>query len=116
MNKKLLLLFLLALTLIIPAYSQDNDTSDTDTDWKNWDNPADNNWDNSGANLLDIKIKGTPTIDINYGSSKMNLKSISDKFAKPGMLELRLGYTTDKSYNGSDYVSEIGRASCRERV
>jgi hypothetical protein len=104
MNKKLLLLFLLVITLVIPAYSQDNDTSDTDTDWKNWDNPSDNNWDNIGANLWDIKIKGAPTIVLNYGTTKMNLKSITDKFVNPGMIELKLGYTTDKFYNGSDYI------------
>ena len=104
MNKKLLLLFLLFITLIIPAYSQDNDTSDTDTDWKNWDNPADNNWENTGANLFDLNIKGKPTIELNYGVSKMNLKSINDKFASPGMLELKLGSTNDNSINGSDIV------------
>jgi hypothetical protein len=106
MNKKLLLLFLLVITLIIPAYSQDNDTLDTDTDWKNWDNPADNNWENAGANFLDIKLKGAPAIELNYGVSKMNLKNINDKFASPGMLELKLGSIIDKSYNGSDIVTK----------
>jgi hypothetical protein len=106
MNTRLLLLFLLVLTLIIPAYSQEKDTSDTNTDLENLDNITDNNWDKIESHMFDFKIKGAPTIDINYGSSRMNLKSISDKFAKPGMLELRLGYTTDKSYNGSDYVSK----------
>ena len=104
MNKKLLLLFLLSLALIAPAYCQDNDSSNTNTDWENWDKNNDVNWDNIGSHMFDFKIKGAPTIDFNYGSSIMNLKSISDKFAKPGMLELKLGYTNDKSFNGSDYV------------
>lgn len=104
MNKKLLLLFLLVLTLIIPAYSQEKDTSDTNTDWENWDKNTENNWDNIGSHMFDFKIKGAPTIELNYGGSKINLKTITNKFANPGMLELRLGYTTDKSYNGSDYV------------
>src|ERR1035437_1157903 len=106
MNKKLLLLFLLVLALIIPAYSQENDTSYTNTDWENGDNNADNNWDKIGSHMFDFKIKGAPTIELNYGGSKMNLKSINNNFAKPGMLELRLGYTSDKSYSGSDYVSK----------
>jgi len=116
MNKKLLLLFLLSFVLILPAYSQNadssyigpsySDTSGTDTDWKEWDNPADNDWGNVGANIFDIKIEGAPTIEINYGGSRMNLKSINDKFAKPGLVELRLGYTTEKSFNSSDYVSQ----------
>jgi hypothetical protein len=106
MNTRLLLLFLLALTLIISAYSQEKDTSDTNTDLENLDNITDNNWDKIESHMFDFKIKGAPTIDINYGSSRMNLKSISDKFAKPGMLELRLGYTSEKSFNGSDYVTE----------
>ena len=104
MNKKLLLLFLLSLSFIIPAYCQDIDSSNTDTDWENWDKNNDNKWDNIGSHMFDFKLKGAPTIELNYGSSKMNLKSIGNKFAKPGMLELRLGYTTDKSYEGSDYV------------
>jgi hypothetical protein len=106
MNKNLLLIFLLSFVLIIPVYSQDADTSDTDTDWKNWDNPVDNNWDNYGANIWDIKIKGSPTIELNYGFTRMGLKSISDKFASPGMLELKLGSATDKSYNGSDDITK----------
>jgi len=56
--------------------------------------------------MFDFKIKGAPTIELNYGGSQMHLKSITNKFAKPGLLELKLGYTTDKSYNGSDYVSK----------
>ena len=106
MNTRLLLLFLLALTLIIPAYSQEKDTSDTNTDWENWDKNTDNKWDNIGSHMFDFRIKGAPTIELNYGGSKMNLKTITNKFANPGMIELRLGYTTDKSYNGSDYVSK----------
>ena len=106
MNNKLLLLFLLVLALIIPVYSQEKDTSDTITDWENWDNNADNKWDNIESHMFDFKIKGAPTIEFNYGGSQMHLKSINNKFTKPGMLELKLGYTTDKSYNGSDYVSK----------
>jgi hypothetical protein len=106
MNKKLLLLFLLALVLIIPAYSQEKDTSDNNTDWENWDKNTDNKWDKIGSHIFDFKIKGAPSIELNYGGSKMNLKSITDKFAKPGMLELKLGYTSEKSYDGSDYISK----------
>ena len=104
MNKKLLLLFLLTLALIIPAYSQEEDTTSTDTDWENWDKNKDNDWDKIESHMFDFKIKGAPTIELNYGGSTMNLKSISNKFTKPGLLELKLGYTTDKSYNGSDYI------------
>lgn len=111
MNKKLLLLFLLTLALVIPAYSQDAgtsvaDTSSTETDWKDWDSHHDKDWDKVTDDLFDIKIKGAPTINLDYGGSRMNLKSIHDKFAKPGMIELKLGYTSEKSYNGSDYVTK----------
>jgi len=106
MNKNLLLLFLFSFVLIIPVYAQDADTSNTDTDWKNWDNPVDNNWDNEGANIFDLKIKGSPAIELNYGVTRMGLHSISDKFASPGMLELKLGSTTNRSYNGSDDITK----------
>lgn len=106
MNNKLLLLFLLVLALMIPVYSQEKDTSDTNSGWENWDNNSDSKWDKIESDMFDFKIKGAPTIQLNYGGSQMHLKSINDKFTKPGMLELKLGYTTDKSYNGSDYVSK----------
>jgi hypothetical protein len=114
MNKKILLVFLFSLILAIPAYSQEKDTTVADSTWDNWDNNAedkwdskwDDKWDKIGSHMFDFRIKGAPTIQFNYGASKMNLKSISDKFTKPGLLELKLGYTTDKSYNGSDYVTK----------
>jgi len=105
MNKKLLLLALLIIVLIIPLYSQDKDTSETDNGWENWDKKTEDDWDKIGSHMFDFKIKGAPTIELNYGDSKMNLKGISNKFSKPGMLELRIGYTTEKSFNGSDYIS-----------
>jgi hypothetical protein len=111
MNKKLLFLLLLSLGLIVRTYAQNaepssTDTSGTDTEWKDWDNNQDKDWDHVSANLFDFKIKGAPTINLDYGGARMNLKSIHDKFAKPGMLELKLGYTSEKSYNGSDYVKK----------
>jgi hypothetical protein len=110
MYKNLLLIFLLALALIIPVYSQDEsstaDSSASDSTWANWDKNDNNQWDKIGSHMFDFKIKGAPTLELNYGGSKMNLKSISDKFANPGMIELKLGYTTDKSYKGSDYVTK----------
>jgi hypothetical protein len=105
MNKNLLMTFLLALALIIPVYSQERDTTESDSTWSNWDNNGDSKWDKIGSHMFDFKIKGAPTIELNYGNSKMNLKSISSKFAYPGLLELKLGYTTDKSYKGSDYIT-----------
>lgn len=115
MNKNLLLLVILSSVFIFPAFAQDNDstytppaysdTAGSGTGWKDWDNPSDNDWGNVGANLFNIKIEGAPTIVFNYGVSKMNLKSITDKFAKPGLFEIKLGYTTEKSFNGSDLVS-----------
>ena len=115
MNKNLLLTILLSATLLIPLYSQERDTTNTDsTDTysnEGWESREDNggaekvdNWDNIGSHMFDIKIKGAPTININYGSGKMNLKSINQNFAKPGMVELKLGYTTEKTYGESDYI------------
>jgi len=115
MNKKLLLIFLLSLFLMIPAYAQEKDTTNTDstkTDaeegWESVDNNSGagevNKWDDIGSHIFDFKIKGAPTISFSYGTYQMTLKSISQSFNKPGMLELKLGYTTEKSYYGSDDV------------
>jgi opacity protein-like surface antigen len=110
MNKNLLIISLLALALIIPVYSQDvsspADSTESDSTWANWDKNEDSQWDKIGSHMFDFKIKGAPTIELNYGGSKMRLKSISDKFANPGIIELKLGYTSDKSYKGSDYVTK----------
>jgi len=115
MNKKLLLTFLLSLVLLIPVYSQGKDTTNTDstkTDTEEGWECEDNNhcagnadkWDDIGSHMFDLKLKGVPTISFVYGDSKMNLKSINQKFSKPGMLELKLGYTTEKSYDGYDNI------------
>jgi hypothetical protein len=110
MNKNLLLTLLLILAFIIPVYSQEEsssaDSTVSDSTWANWDKNENSQWDKIGSHMFDFKIKGAPTIELNYGGSKMHLKSISDKFADPGLIELKLGYTTDKSYKGSDYVTK----------
>ena len=102
----------MSLFLLAPVYSQEKDTTNTDTTKTGTDEGWDNQdgaekvdkWDNIGSHMFDFKIKGAPTISLTYGVSKMNLKSINQNFAQPGMLELKLGYTTDKSYEGSDDI------------
>jgi hypothetical protein len=104
MNKNLILTSLLALILVFPVFSQEKDTTETDSTWANWDNNAESKWDKIGSHMFDFKIKGAPTIELNYGNSKIKLKDMRDKFANPGMIELKLGYTTDKTYKGSDNI------------
>ncbi len=113
MNNKLLLTFLLSLFLLVPVFSQDKDstytdTTKTDTD-EEWESAGSGHeysdkWDDIGSHMFDFKIKGVPTISLNFGASKMKLKSIGQNFTDPGMLELKLGYTTEKSFAGSDDV------------
>jgi hypothetical protein len=118
MNTKLLIIFLLSIVFLVPVYSQEKDTTsankdtvstDTNEEWEtgdyNWGDLKDNQWDKIGSHIFDFKLKGAPAIEFYYGASKMNLKTISEKFVQPGMLELKIGYTKDRTTDASDYIS-----------
>lgn len=121
MRKKLIFFILFLSALFIPVYSQDadslmedeyEDTTDAD-DWE-WEDSEDDedtmeswkdwNWEWDWDDFDKKDFFKSPTITLNYGLSKMNLEGFSSSLADPGLLELKLGYTSDKVYGPADIV------------
>ncbi len=50
------------------------------------------------------EFRGNPTLSLSYGISKISMKDFGSTFAKPGMMELKLGYTHQNSSWNSDNI------------
>ncbi len=94
------LLFILALSLFSFAYlfAQDEDTTGSDNGW----------WNHHHRFRFHCFEKdftgGRPTLSFDYGISNISLKDFNESFAKPGMLELKLGYTHQSSDDVVGYI------------
>ncbi|NWF51270.1 MAG: hypothetical protein HXY49_12100 [Ignavibacteriaceae bacterium] len=100
---KLLTTSLLALMLLFPQLSfaqEEKDSSKSKDEWEwDWDE-----WDEFELKMdqFDFNLKGSPTIGVNYGISKITLDNLNSSLTKPGLLELKLGYTTERMYRNSE--------------
>jgi hypothetical protein len=102
MKIKYLLAVLLIIFLSVPALPQE-DTDEADTtgsgwdwgDWKDWHHDID---------VLKVDLHGSPTVDLRYGLSNMDLDKFTGKFADPNLLEVRLGYTDEKDYKWEENI------------
>ncbi|MEW6196443.1 MAG: hypothetical protein AB1521_14935 [Bacteroidota bacterium] len=85
---QLLLLFSFMITL--PAFAQnEDDENDEDDEWDsgwNWDWDWDNDW-------WDWQ-HGKPLIELNYGLGEPGHDKLTNKLAKVGLVELKLGYAS----------------------
>ncbi|MEW6005703.1 MAG: hypothetical protein AB1695_10370 [Stygiobacter sp.] len=124
MFKKIITSFLILLTSI-NLYSQEVDSTDSEDEffkekpkrhwWKNWDDDW-KMWE----------VKGVPFIEVNYGLGSLDQKNMNYDFAKVGLAELKLGYSSRKNFfeekvidfqnkyffisrNGSDLTSKISK-------
>ncbi len=101
MIKKILLSSLLIFFLVLSFNSiiLAQDTTDTDWDWDDWKDTTSwsdwNDWDFDIHFGWDFKH---PSITLNYGLSKVQRNDLSEKFAKPNLIEVKLGYTYQDSY------------------
>lgn len=111
LSKKIFLILLL--TFFSTIYSQEkSDSSSAEGKW----NPE---------NLFALNIRRSPTITINYGISSMGLKSFNSSFDDPNLIDVKLGYTTERpllkksniinyTYNSiflSKFSTSLGRTS-----
>lgn len=136
MKIKLLFVFLF-LSAGVFVFAQQKDTSkvsndttywDNDEEWQNWEKDWDKEWNNWEAEFGHFSFKGTPAISVNYGFPKMTMKGLSSTFAKPGNIEIRLGYASERTLRNHegllDYSnhffhvgninSDLGNASAKE--
>jgi len=93
MLKKLLLLSFIILLPFSASFAQDEDvTTDNKLYWE-WEKYF---WEKDTYKM--------PTISLNYGFSQMNLNGFSSPLADPNLVELKLGFTTEKDFDESENV------------
>jgi len=92
LNKKILFLFLICIVAAVNVLAQDNKDT-TITDNGGWGKHHRHHFK---FEFFKHEFEGSPTISLDYGFSKMNLKNLDEKFANPNLIELRLGYTNLK--------------------
>ena len=91
----ILLFTLITVDLFAQDSTETSDTWDWNWEWK-WEKNEFNEWLNFG--------KEDPTISISYGLAELEHKNISDEFGKAGIIELKLGYTNEKTPEDSGYI------------
>ena len=94
LSKKLLFSIMLSLTCLIYVYPQDEDTTEVDRD--TWTHHH-HHFNDFRFNMFNDEFNGNPTISANYGLSKTSIKDFNESFAKPNLVEVKLGYTHQKS-------------------
>jgi opacity protein-like surface antigen len=104
-SRKLLFSVLLSFISLIYVYPQDEDTTEVEDTAKveneTWPNHH-HHYDFT-YNMFN-EFSGNPTITANYGFSKTSLKDFNESFSKPNLVELKLGYTHQRSTNEEDNI------------
>lgn len=101
---KRILLYLIILFSTINLVAQEVDSTKNEEDdffndkhkkhwWKNWDD----DW-------LIWEFKGKPFMEVNYGLGSIDQKNMSYEFAKIGLVELKLGYSTRENFHEEKVV------------
>ena len=94
---KLFLSVMLSLVGFICLYPQVKDTTED----------KDDSWIYSYCNFSQFKysFSGSPTISANYGLSKTSVENFNESFAKPDLIELKLGYTHEqKNFKANNII------------
>ena len=90
------LLFLTVLSVQSFAHEKNNHKQCDST--KTWD------WEEFKAEFESWHKKGKPAISFDYGLSKMNLKGQNSSFAKPNLLELKIGHIRETPLDDSEEI------------
>ena len=89
-NKKILFIIILSLVSVAYNFAQEDDsTNNNENGWKHHHRFR--------FMMFHDEFKGKPTISLNYGLSKLSTKNFDENFAKPNLLELKLGYTHESN-------------------
>ena len=94
------LLFTIIICLVTFSYiipQENEDSTETSHSW--WKKHHKFKFD-----LFSNEFRGHPSISVNYGLSKMSLKDFNESFAKPNMLEVKLGYTRQKENSEEENI------------
>jgi len=99
--KKLLLTLMLSLISLIYVYPQDEDTTEVTND--KWEHHH-HKFHDFRFNVFNDEFNGTPTVSAYYGQSKTSIKDFNETFAKPSLVELKLGYTHQSSTSEEENI------------
>ena len=87
LSKSLTFLLFFLFILSFPGFAHDK-SRDCDST-KTW------NWEDFKSELEKFQKKGKPALSLSYGFSKINLKDLNSSFAKPNLIELKLGHSSE---------------------
>lgn len=96
MSSKIIITFFILLTCI-NMFAQEVDSTNIEEDFfkentkKHW-------WKDWEEDWLMWELKGIPFIEVSYGLGSLNQKNMNYDFAKVGLAELKLGYSSRKNF------------------
>jgi hypothetical protein len=93
LSKKLLFTVMLSLICLIYVYPQDDDSTEVDNEVETHHF----HHHHFRFNMFENEFSGNPTITASYGLSKTSIKDFNESFQKPNLVELKLGYTHQRS-------------------
>ncbi len=85
------ILFIIILSFVSVAYNFAQEEDSTESNGKEWKHH------HFRFMMFHEEFKGKPTISLNYGLSKLTTKNFDETFARPNLLELKLGYTHENN-------------------
>ena len=77
------------------------DSTETEEEWK-WDEEWTLEWEEEWTEWLNKR----PTISLDYGFSNISRTDVEAPFADNNLIELKLGYTYDKTSKYADYIEK----------
>ncbi len=96
--KSLIGVVLFLIVFSIQGFSHGKDENKFNDSTKTWD------WEDFKLEFEKFHKKGKPAISVNYGLSKINFKDFGPSFAKPNLLELKLGHTAEYPVEDEEIV------------
>lgn len=115
MKLKLLSILLIMLASSFLTFAQEPDSSlvgdvkpseDTtyDESWDNWEEEWDKDQKDWEEEFGHFRVKGQPSISLNYGFAKMKRKDLSSPFTNPGSIQLKLGYVKERNIKKNENI------------
>ncbi len=90
-NKKNFLIIVFLVSSVVVLHAQDEGEDSTSINHNHWENFK---WE---MGLFEKNKHKSPTISFDYGFSRIRLKDLKNQFVDPNLLELKLGYASEKT-------------------
>ena len=96
--KNLVMLFLFLSALSVQTFGGEKDKCKNCDSTKTWD------WEEFKSEFENFHKKGKPAVSFDYGLSKLNLKGTNSSFAKPNLLELKIGHISESRLDDAEEI------------